>query len=159
MDTRPALRTTRTAVTRSSAEVVHLPGGRAAITGTIGEVGQALAHLQTTGQLVSSTSPAPTGVAGQVLVNVRLIPRPQAHAVRPVAPVRRQLSTRAVVALASGAVVVLAGCGWALYAAVTALVENAATIVGALVLVGGVLVVLGKVGGRTFSGTFQGRMD
>jgi hypothetical protein len=158
MDTRPALRTTRTAVTASSAEVVHLPGGRAAITGTIGEVGQALAHLQNTGRLVSSTAPAPTGVRGQVLVNVRLVPRPQAHAVHP-APVRRQLSTRAVAAVAGGAVVLLAGCGWMLYAAVTALVDNAAVIVGALALVGGALVVLGKVGGRTFSGTFQGRMD
>lgn len=158
MDTRPALRTTHTAITRSSAEVVHLPGGRAAITGTIGEVGQALAHLQATGQLVSSTSPAPTGVRGQVLVNVRLIPRPQAHAVRPAA-VRRQLSTRAVAIIAAAAVTVLAGFGWLLYAAVTAILEHAAVILGALALVAVVLVVLGKASGRGFSGTFQGRMD
>lgn len=158
MDTRPALRTARTIVTASNAEIVHLPGGRAAITGTIGEVGQALAHLQATGRLVSSTSPTPTGVRGQVLVNVRLVPRLQAHAVRP-APVRRQLSTRAVVTLASGAAVVLAGCGWALYAAVTAVLDNIAVTVGALALVAVALVVIGKASGRTFSGTFQGRMD
>ncbi|GAA2370703.1 hypothetical protein Cme02nite_45200 [Catellatospora methionotrophica] len=155
MDTRQALGTTRTPVTASSAEIVHLPGGRAAITGTVGEVGQALAHLQATGRLVSSTSPAPTGERGQVLVNVRLIPR----LVQRQAPVRRQLSTRALVAIAAAAAMVLAGFGWLLYAAVTALVEHAAVILGALLLIAVILVVLGKASGRTFSGTFQGRMD
>lgn len=155
MDTRHALDQARAAATVSSAEIVHLPGGRAAITGTIGEVGQALAHLQAIGRLVSSTSPAPTGVRGQVLVNVRLIPRP----VQRQAPVRRQMSTRAVATIAAAAVTVLAGFGWLLYAAVTAILEHAAVIVGALLLVAVVLVVLGKASGRTFSGTFRGRMD
>lgn len=158
MDTRKALELPATSVTPRSAEMVRLPGDRATITGTLGEVGQALAHLQNTGRLVSATAPTPTGLHGQVLVNVRLVPRPQAHAVRP-APERRQLSTGAVVAIVSGVVVVLGGLGWLLYAALTALLEHAAVIIGALVLLAVVLGVIGKAGGRTFSGTFQGRMD
>jgi hypothetical protein len=138
---------------------VHLPGDRAAITGTIGEVGQALAYLKNNGQLVSATAPTPTGVPGQVLVNVRLVPRPRVRTQHEM-PARRQLSGRTVGLIAGGVVAGLAGFGWLVYAAITALVEHAAVIIGVLLLVGVVLVVLGKVGGgRTFSGTFQGRMD
>lgn len=158
MDTRHALGTARTPITASSAEIVHLPGGRAAITGTIGEVGQALAHLQNTGRLVSSTSPAPTGERGQVLVNVRLVPR-QRRTVRQV-PARRRLPRWAVTAVASGAVAAVALTGWLLWTLLRLAVENAAFLIGLLALGAVAVAVVCRVGGgRTFSGTFRGSMD
>lgn len=156
MDTRQALGPAARSLTVSSCEVVHLPGDRATITGTVGDVGQALAGLQRGGRLVSATAPVPTGVPGIVLVNVRLVPSPRVHRQ---APVRRRLPRQAVAVAAGGAVFGIAGIGWLVYAAVTAIVEHAAVIVGVLLLVVVVLAVIGKAGGGTFRGTFQGRMD
>lgn len=138
-------------------EIVRLPGDRATITGTIGEVGQMLARLQDTGRLVSATMPAPTGVPEQVMVNVRLAPQPRVHA-RPL-PERRQLPAWAVGSIVVGGAGVVGGVGWLIYEAVTAIAEHAETIVGALLLIVVALAVVGGVGGRTFSGTFRGSMD
>lgn len=156
MDTRQALGPAARPVTASNCEVVHLPGDRATITGTVGDVGQILARLQHGGRLVSATAPVPTGVPGIVLVNVRLVPRPR---VQRQAPVRRRLSRRAVVAVAVGATTGVAMAGWLLLELLSAIVEHAAVIVGALLLVVVVLAVIGKAGGATFSGTFRGSMD
>lgn len=144
--------------TRCGGEVVLLPGNRATLTGTPAEVGQLLAAIQGTGRLVSSTTPAPTGVPGQVLVNVRLAPRLQPHAIR---TERRKLPRWALGSILTGLVVLVAGAGWLIYAAVTAILANLAV---ALLVAGAVVVVLGLVGkaaggGKTFSGTFKGRID
>lgn len=139
------------------AQIVRLPGGRATITGTVDQVGVMVARLESTGRLVSTTMPVPTGVPGQVLVNVGLVPRVR-QAARP-APLRRHLSGRTVGLIAVGVGGAVVGLGWLIYAAVTALVENAAAIAGALLVVAVVLVVVGKGRGRTFSGTFQGGID
>lgn len=138
-------------------EIVRL-GDRATITGTLEEVGRILARIKATGQLVSWTPPVPHGTGEKVLVNVRLAPRVQAHAVRQAVP-RRKLPRWAVWSIAGGVLALGAGIGWAIYAAVAAIVANLAV---ALVIAGAVvvlLVVLGKGGGKTFSGTFSGRID
>ena len=140
-------------------EVVRLPGDRATITGSVGEVGQMLARLQETGRLVSATMPALTGIDGQVLVNVRLAPRPRVTRQH---PARRRMSRRAVGAVVVGAVAGAGIAGWLLLRMLSAIAEHAATILGALLLVAVVLVVIGKAsggGGGTFSGTFRGSMD
>ena len=141
------------------AEVVRLPGDRATITGSVGEVGQMLARLQDTGRLVSATMPTPTGVVGQVLVNVRLAPQ-QREPARRRTP-RRRMSRRTVVAIAAAALGGVAIAGWLLLRVLSAIAEHAATLLGALLLVAVVLVVIGKAGGGggTFSGTFRGSMD
>lgn len=149
-------------------QMARLPGGRVAITGTIGEVAAKLAYIDSRVGLLSATDPMPTGVPGQFIVTVRTMPRQVvAQAGRPAAPVRRRMSRRAVGAAVAGGVTVtaglLAGMVWLVNAAVDAVTDNSASIAGALLLLAVVLAVLRRVtrggGGRTFSGTFTGRMD
>lgn len=144
---------------RCGGEVVLLPNDRATLTGDPGAVGQMLASIQATGRLVSSTTPALTGVAGQVLVNVRLVPRMQAHGVRQAAP-KRRLSKRAIWLIIAGVLALIAGLGWLAYVAVNAVMANLPVV---LLIVGAVVVafcLLGKSsgGGKTFSGTFKGKI-
>ena len=144
--------------TRFGGEIVNLPGNRAAITGTPGQVGQMLAMLGRTGRLVSSTLPQPTGVPAQVLVNVRLVPPVQRTYAR-ATPVRRGLARWAVWSIVGGALALAAGLAWLIYTAVTAVAEHVASIGGVLLLALVLLALVGlRVGGRTFSGTFRGRI-
>ncbi len=142
---------------RCGGEVVLLPHDRATLTGTPGAVGQLLAAIQGTGRLVSTTTPVPTGVPGQVLVNIRLAPRIQAHAARPARP-RRKLPRWAIWAIGSAALLLAGGFAWIAYLAVTAIAAHLA-IIG---LVAGAVVALvvggRRTGGRTFSGTFKGKV-
>ncbi len=146
---------------RCGGEVVLLPGDRATLTGTPGEIGQLLAGIRGSGQLVSSTTPVPTGVPGQVLVNVRLAPRVRTHAARQT-PAKRKRSRRAIAAIAAGALALLAGLAWLLYAAVTIIVANLWVV---LLVLGAVVVAVAlssravSGSGKTFSGTFKGRVD
>lgn len=144
MDTRQKLGAARPTVTLGSAEVVRR-GDELTITGTPEQVGQKLDDLKAAGRLAWFEGPARTQVPGRVRVSAGLA--------------RRQLSGRTIGALAGGGVVVLGGVGWALYEVVTAIVEHAAVIIGGALVVVVVLVLVGRVGGGTFSGTFQGRMD
>ncbi len=142
-------------------EIVHLPGDRATITGSPGEVGQALATIQRTGRLISSSLPVPTGVPGQVLVNCRLVPLAvRGPATRP-APARRRLPRWAFWTIIGVAVAAVAGVGWLIYSAVRAVAENPGPFVAVLVGLVVVLFLAGGAaggGGRTFSGTFKGRI-
>ena len=145
---------------QAGVEVVRMPGNQLALTGTLAGVGQLLAVIERTGRLVSSTTPVATGVAGQVLVNVGLAPRVQIHAARQPAP-RRKLSPRALWLIVAGVLLLVAGIGWLVYAVMAAIAANLAV---ALLIVGAVVVVLAKLGvgseqGKTFSGTFQGKID
>lgn len=149
-------------------QMARLPGGRVAITGTIGEVAAKLAYIDSRVGLLSASDPMPTGVPGQFIVTVRTMPRQAAvRAGMPAAPVRRKMPRRAVgVAVAGGVAVgvgVLAGIVWLINAVVDAVADNSTTVVGALLLLAVVLAALRRVtrggGGRTFSGTFTGRMD
>lgn len=142
-------------------EIVHLPGDRATLTGTPGDVGQLLATIQRTGRLVSSSLPVPTGVPGQVLVNCRLLPLVvRSTAARPT-PVRRRLPRWAFWSIIGTAVAVVAGLGWLVYSAVKAVAENPGPFIAVVVAVLVVLLLAGGGlggGGRTFSGTFRGRI-
>lgn len=149
------------AARRVGGEVVLLPGSRAALTGTLGEVGQLLAVIQGAGQLVSASTPAPTGVPGQVLVNVRLAPRIQAHA-RP-APQRRPLPRWVFRSLLAGGLLLAALLVWGVYGAVTVIMAHlavAGAVAAAVVLAVAVVLFKGRGGGggSTFSGTFQGKI-
>src|SRR5688572_5952980 len=143
---RPA---TPSSQTRIGGEFVRLPGDCASLTGTPGQVGQMLAHIQSTGRLVSSSLPVPTGVPGQVLINVRLIPRQRTQA-RP-APVRRGLPRWAICSIVGTALALAAGLAWAIYQAVTAVAAHAADIGGVLLLALLVLAGFSVAGGRAFS--------
>lgn len=147
--------------TRFGGVIVSLPGDRAALTGTLDEVAQILAAIERTGRLVSATAPTPTADPGQFLINVRLVPRVQAHAVRQAAP-RRKLSKRAIWAIVGGGLAFVGGLGWLVYAAITAIKANLPAVLVILGIVVAALVVVGKSAGgagKTFSGTFQGRVD
>jgi hypothetical protein len=139
------------------AEIVRLPGDRLSVTGTVGQVGQMLAQIEATGRLVSASMPSATGIPGQVMVNVRLAPRQRVYARQ--VPQRRRMSKVAVGAIAGGAVTVVGMVGWLIWTLTTAVVDNASTVVGWLVLAVIVLGALGGIGGKTFSGTFKGSMD
>lgn len=112
------------------AELVLLPGDQATITGTPAEVGAALVELRRRGQLVGATAPVPTGIAGQVLVNARLLPAVQRTTPAP----RRHVPGWVWATAAAGAVGVLGGLGWLLYVLVAAAADHIALIVGAIVL-------------------------
>src|SRR5689334_12154674 len=55
-------------------EIVRLPDGSAAVTGSLPEVSAALARFRRAGRLVGHTDPLPTGLPGQVMVTARLLP-------------------------------------------------------------------------------------
>ncbi len=148
---------------RVGGEVVFLPGDRATLTGAPGEVGQLLAVIQGAGRLVSSSTPAPTGVPGQVLVNVRLAPPVQAHVARQTQP-RRQLPRWVFWSVACAVAAAVAGLGQLVRIAITAIAANPAltALVAVCAVAAAVLLARaasGRKGGQTFSGTFRGRID
>lgn len=147
---------------RCGGEVVTLPGHRATLTGTPGEVAQVLAIIRNTGRLVSNTLPVPTGVPGQVLVNVRLVPPPQRHVQLVAAP--RRLPRWAFWSIVTGVVVLaVGGLAWLVYTVVTAVLSDpfiaAVVVLGVIAIAALVLRGKGRSGGsKTFSGTFTGRI-
>jgi hypothetical protein len=112
------------------AEVARLGHDRAAISGTLGQVGAVLAEMRRAGPLVAS-DPVPDGRPGHVIVTVRLLPA--ATRVR----VRRRFWTRrrAAVAAAAG-LAVLGLAAWAVYLLVAWVVAHLAAVLAVLVLAG-----------------------
>lgn len=147
-------------------EYFRMPNGRAAITGSVGDIMQRLARLEHSGRLVSATDAVPTAVPGQFIVHIRLAPPVQPHA-RRVTVTRRRLPRWAVTAVAGGVVVAVGGAGWLAVEVLRWAISHAAYIAGTLALAAGVLAAVvrlgggggGSGGGRTFSGTFRGSMD
>lgn len=144
---------------RCGGEVTFFPGGAATLTGTTSEVAQLLRAIRLSGRLVSSTAPVPTGVNGYVLVNVRFAPRLQPHAFGP-AEARRRLPRWAFWSIIAGVVAVVVGFVWLMVIAVKVALSNLPVLLIAGLVVT-VIVVLGARSGRgkTFSGTFQGKID
>lgn len=125
----------------SRAVVVRLPGDRATITGTPVEVGELLAALDQSGRLSDLSTPVPTGVPGQVLVNCRVL-EVQHVTVRRVRPA----PTWPLWVAGSGAVVVAAGAAWVAVEVMDWLLTYWAAVVGGALVVGAALVGLGRVG-------------
>lgn len=125
----------------SRAVVVRLPGDRATITGTLVEVGELVAMLDRAGRLGAVSTPVPTGVPGEVLVNCRVVKtqRVTVHQIR-------NVPAWSWWAVGTGAVVVAAGAAWIAVEIVDWLVTYWLAVVGGAAVVGGILVVLGRVG-------------
>src|SRR3954468_10981304 len=55
-------------------EMGGLPGDRAAVTGTLTQIGHVVEQLRQAGKLISVSNPIPDGRPGHVVVTVRLVP-------------------------------------------------------------------------------------
>lgn len=146
---------------RCGGQVVFLHNGDVSLTGTPGVVGQLIAVSERTGRLVAQGRPMPVGGDDRVLVNVRLVPRVQPHAVRQAAP-RRKLPRWAFWSIIGAVIAFVGGLGWLVYKAVNAILANlAAASVVAIAVAVVIAAVVGNRsgGGKTFSGTFQGKID
>jgi hypothetical protein len=116
------------------AEVVQLGHDRAAISGTLGQVGEVLGLLRRAGQLAAVSDPVPDGRPGDVIVTVRLLPAPL-PARRQV--VRRRVWTRRRVAVAAGVGLAVTGLlGTLVYLVVAWVVAHLAAILAVLVVAG-----------------------
>jgi len=139
--------------------VVRLPGNQAAVTGTLAEVAEMLARAQAAGILVAAGTPVPTGEPGQVMVHCRLTqPRPAAT-VAVTSPARR-VPVWVWVGLATLVMAFLAGVAWLIVQLIVGVAAGASA-GGVLVLLALVVLVLlgrGVGSGRTFSGTFKGKI-
>lgn len=146
-----------TTVPAPRAQLVRLPNNRATLTGTVAQVSAMINRLGQEGLLVRSGEFKPTGVPDQVLVNVQLTPPVQPHAYA--APTRRRLPTWAIVTIAGIVASLCAFVAWLIYQLVMTIVASPGTAIaialGAFLLLGA----LGGIGGgKTFSGTFQGKI-
>lgn len=135
--------------------------------GTVDEVRAYLAHERDRGVQVVGVSPLRPTPDGRVFVHITMLEPLPVQAAPAALPWRPWYQRGGVVAgVATGALAVLCGGGYLLYRAVMAALSSAASAAAAAVptLLGFgfmALVVVGLLsrGGRTFSGTFKGRID
>jgi hypothetical protein len=122
------------------AEVVRLGHDRAAISGSLGQVGAVLDLLRRAGELAAASDPVPDGRPGHVLVTVRLLPVLPATA--PPAPFWTPRRAAALAAAGVAALGLLGVAGWLL---LTWLAAHLAAVVAVLVAVA---VLVGLAGPR-----------
>jgi hypothetical protein len=139
----------------AGAEVLHLPGGRATVVGTLRQISRVIDEHWSFGELVDVSRPVPDGRPGVYEVHLRLV---QKRRPAPPAPWYRRWSPAQVVALLAAVLAGLAGVGWAVVYALSqvfaAAAGHGAKIIGVLFLA---LLLAGLGGGgRVVSGTFKG---
>lgn len=111
-------------------EVAWLSNDRAAISGTLGQVGAVLDRLRHAGRLAAASDPVLDGRPGYVIVTVKLLPTR-----RPAVP-RRRFWTRRRAAVAAAAGLGVAGLlGVLAYLVLSWVAAHAAAVVAVLVVV------------------------
>lgn len=143
--------------TRSKVEVVPLGGGQNLVVGSMDQLGQVLRWARDQGRLVKATTPTAHetdcyGRATRYSAVVTLVDHVRPVIVTTPTWYRRP---RFLVAVLVGVVMTLVGAGWVIYLIFPALVAALKMAAAAAVVI---LVLLALMGGRSFSGTFQGRM-
>ena len=137
-------------------QILRLGPDRASVSGTVAQVNNVITRLQAEGKLASVSNPVPNGLPGGILVTVRVC-QPQ-----PIpASQSRRWSRNRIIAVAVAITTVLTLCGLGVRAIYLWVVGHAAGIESAgiiILIIGGVVAVKALGGGRSFSGTFQGRI-
>jgi hypothetical protein len=132
----------------SRAQVAKLGAGRAAVTGTLAQIDASLdlirADVRRIDCQMSVSDPKPTGVPGEFLVNVKLLPV-RAHTVQVAAPAPAKHWTRARLGWTVGGTLAAVGLlGWVAYL----LVAMIAASIGTVVVVAGLVTVALAAGSR-----------
>jgi hypothetical protein len=125
----------------SGPQIVRLPGDRAAIAGTLAQIGPILNRLRASGILLAASNPVPDGRPGHVIVTVRLAPAQRIAA--PAARPRRRTRRAVIAAGAVTALAVLAAGLWAVLTVTAWVAAHTAAILGGLVVLALVLVAVG----------------
>jgi hypothetical protein len=136
----PQRRVIDAVATVGAAEVMHLTGGRAMVTGTVGQITAHVARWRAEGRLVDTESPQPEGQGRYSLV-VYLAPRTVTHR----QPVPQFWTSRRKVVAAAAALALIAVLIWAMLVAVAWIAEH---IIGVLVIAAVVIALSVKVGPR-----------
>lgn len=149
-------------------EVCRLTNNRVTLAAPLPKVNHLLEVLRQTGQLVSATTPVPDGRPGIYTVTVRLLP------LQRVPEPRRRRGGRFWAVIATVGLSALAAFTWAVTVLVQSIIAAAGDAadaasgaaedvwhgaLGAVVVLGAIVVGLGVGVGKTFSGTFRGKMD